>query len=93
MIEAQTPIAPGTIVHVAQRPLGGDVDWSEKAVVARVTARMKARPGQFDPLANGWSPVRFQSGGCLLIHREGLMIANDQSAKARAALKPLKSAA
>lgn len=93
MMSIQTPLPPGTIVHVAQRPLGGGVDWSEKAIVARVTGRMKARAGQFDPLANGWSPVTFASGGCLLIHRENLMIANDQSRKARAVLKPLKSAA
>lgn len=90
---ASSPLPAGTIVHVGKFPLEGGVDWSEKATIGRVTGQMKARPGQFDPLANGWSPVRFQSGGCLLIHRERLMIANDQSAKARAALKPVKSAA
>lgn len=84
----KSPLPSGTIVHVAAWPHGStSPDWSEKAVVARVTACMRARPGQFDPLANGYSPVRFASGGVLLIPGERLRMAADQSRKARAALR------
>ncbi len=84
------PLPANTIVHVARSTFAG-IDWSEKALIGRVTSRMKARTGEFDPLANGWSPVRFTDGGGLLIHRESLMVANDQSAKARAILKPKRA--
>ena len=86
-MQQQTEIKAGTIVHVAAFPLSSiGPDWSEKAVVGRVRPEMRARPGEFDAIAKGWHPVTFTDGGCLLIHRERLMVANDQSAKARAAL-------
>jgi len=84
----KTPLAAGTIVHIAVQR-AGVTDWSEKAIVLRVRAYMKERdPKRFDPLANGFSPVRFMDGGELLYPHGGLMAAADQSRKARAAFKP-----
>lgn len=86
-------IDAGTIVHMATFSFGAlSPNWSEKCIVERVTAKHRAPVGQFDAIADGFVPVRFADGGRIMCHRDRLMIANDQSRKARAAFRMVRAA-
>jgi hypothetical protein len=71
-----TVLQPKTRVHVLSF-VGASFEpcWKEKGTVLKPTARQK-------PPSSEWSIVRFDDGGTMCIHRERLMVANDQSAAA-----------
>lgn len=66
-------LAPRTRVHILSF-VGSNFEpcWKEKGTVLKPTAATK-------PPNDEWSIVRFDDGGTLCIHRERLMVANDQS--------------
>lgn len=85
---ANQAIAAGTVVNIATYRIGAEgIDWSERGIVERVTAKHRAPSGHFDAIASGYVPVRFASGGAPMVPSERLAVADDQSRKARAAFR------
>lgn len=72
-MQFQTPLPPKTRVHIlAFTGPTFEPCWKEKGTVLKPTKATK-------PPTGDWSIVRFDDGGTMCIHRERLMVANDQS--------------
>lgn len=65
----------GTQIEVAGINLAGERTW-EAAKIIRTTRRML-------PLPQGFHPVRFASGGCLLVHKDGFRVVSQPPASHR----------
>ena len=73
-------LKPGTRVHIcAYVGPTFEPDWSEKGTIRKPRAANLPMPGP------DWYIVEFDGCGALCVHRNHLMIANDQSKYQRAA--------